>query len=379
MDSSSTQQLVAVKLETEAQQLQPLQPGDHVVALLDAEADDMLHFWYIILFGVHIDTVVVLNDKCAEDGWDRTTHIRNLIDLIPSVVPAYKHSKPAIQLVGFDELTTVPSFLFNTLAAYDPTQPLPHIISIGNALPLFQLADLMTQQEETSITRPRIPVWTYGSVNFRWAAKSLVAQGYEGDPYEWIAAKLNDVNLPLQFHIFETYGAFKEQNTLDRDTAPALYEWIATGTSRLAVFLRSVVLGWNKLMMKQICDKLRLEDDTDLLWQNAIEGNNTGQVVTLLKRLATDHIGSATNTKILTAILTHPCEVVFADIGLAVAAMNHSPCFLGSDIQFSKKGMPYTIATPVSKGPSASTYFVGNPSIWSPCIDAVLQTFKSIE
>lgn len=271
-----------------------------LIVITDVEPDDMAAFYVLHTKRIPLAHVLVI-DRSAEDAWQREARFVDLMTLLGTDVA---HDYVTAETAGA------------ALAAVLDAHPkCVRVLCLANFLPLVDLVASHPQRASA------LTVWAYGSINLRWALKSTEA-----------GTVLHALNHGFaHFCVFETYAAFGERNVAMARTTPAWSAWLndAVAPSEAARFLRDAIRDWNDQTTDELIAELY---DTHLV---GTDGATTKpEFEALLKQIPTSD-PAYTSAKILLHLLEDDSEMVFADVGAALAATHpdwhrgFAPCTIG--------------------------------------------------
>jgi hypothetical protein len=292
-----------------------------ILLITDLEPDDAFAFAVLTAARVKIAHVLVVN-RGNEDHWSRDKLTNELLTTCKQFVTYTYCSAAEMGL---------------TLASTLTTMQCKRIVCLANFLPLVDL--ILTQPELAK----QIKVWAYGSANLRWALDLA-------DPN----IVMNAINTGYKaFYLFETHGAFGLKNVASVTTTPEFAQWLRTTQTPIAEFLRKIIKEWNNITLlkyfvrfanasdepnlKSFCANMTFDQFATMVYGNDDSNKEIRQQFAGILRQIPSTSTHHRAVKIVLQLLDDAYELVFADIGLIVAALHPEwskhfvPCDLSID------------------------------------------------
>ena len=363
--------------------------------ITDGESDDLAALLLVLLLillghNISIPAILVLNDRQKKDGWNRFYWVNKLLDI-------YRLQNPSSEPIHCEECLNIDEAESRIEVLLKIYPDCYDIFSLGSVLPFAGM-------QTSDFKGTPINVWTYGSVNIRWAASHMSKQLASveqadlipSDPYEILAQMFNAPDARLKFHIFETFGAYgpKSSSTINIVSCPELYDWIRDDTSDYALFLRDAIIGWNTVSYNRIVAKIGADllqemlsqVDPSIVLSFQTVSDYISRIYGPLQRLVESNPKLKMDVDILVYMAKCPLQMVCADVGLAAAATvdgldaHFIPCTIGFG-DGSNGGKRFTTPKFSEEAtPATSTYFTvlgdrQNVDIFQTVTDSILSVF----
>lgn len=205
-----------------------------VLAVIDSEPDDLLMIYLLVKkYGIENVEILHLNNK-ENTEWDGTKKITELVEIM-GINKELLHAN--IELEEIKLMISKPELIFWTC----------------DFTPLFEI--YKTDPELCS----KLTIYCYGSMNFRWCYSDL------SRPEQDIFFGMLNRGFK-KLYVFETYHAFGEVNSANKNTTPELAKCLVNSENEALKYVVEQTRQWNTTIYNKCVEdiKMNFPDFTDL-------------------------------------------------------------------------------------------------------------------